>query len=332
MPQLLVEVDREKAIALGVPVSDIFDALQSTMGALYVNDFNKFGRTYRVQIQAESAFRAQARGSRQRLRALDARGEMLPLKSAAHDQADRRPGADRSLQRASSRPRCSATRHAGFSSGQAIAAVEEVAAKSLPDRLHDRVDRPGLPGKAHRHGVDHRLHVRGDHGVPDPRRRNYERWSLPVAVLLAVPFALLGALLAVLLRGMSNDVYFQIGLLVLIGLAAKNAILIVEFAAQEMAKGLPPREAAIEAARLRFRPDRDDVARVRAGRGAAGARHRRRRRVAAIDGHRRVRRHADRDVRRHDVHPAVLRASREASRARVAAAPPPCRGRARPPT
>src|SRR3954468_5174667 len=83
---------------------------------------------------------------------------------------------------------------------------------------------------------------------------NYERWSLPIAVLLAVPFAILGALLAVLLRGMTNDVYFQIGLLVLIGLAAKNAILIVEFAAQEMRKGLSPREAAVEAARLRFRP------------------------------------------------------------------------------
>ena len=137
---------------------------------------------------------------------------------------------------------------------------------------------------------------------------NYERWTLPVAVLLAVPFGLFGALLAVFVRDLSNDVYFQIGLLVLIGLAAKNAILIVEFAAQEQAKGMSaPDAAALEAARLRFRPIVMTSLAFVLGVLPLVLRGRRRRGRAALDGHRRVRRHARGDVHRHRVHPAVLR-------------------------
>jgi HAE1 family hydrophobic/amphiphilic exporter-1/multidrug efflux pump len=142
---------------------------------------------------------------------------------------------------------------AGFSSGQAIAAIEDVAAKSLPNGY--TIAWTGQAFQEKRIGTASIIAFTfAVIMVFLILSANYERWSLPVAVLLAVPFALLGALLAVLFRGMANDVYFQIGLLVLIGLAAKNAILIVEFAAQEMAKGLAPQEAAIEAARLRFRP------------------------------------------------------------------------------
>ena len=251
VPQILVEVDREKAIALGVPVSDIFDALQGTMGALYVNDFNKFGRTYRVQIQAESSFRARPEDLGN-IYVRSSAGEMLPLKSllsithiVGPEQIDRYNSflAAKVLGNAAS----------GFSSGQAIAAIEDVAAKSLPTGY--TIAWTGQAFQEKRIGTASIIAFTfAVIMVFLILSANYERWSLPVAVLLAVPFALLGALLAVLFRGMANDVYFQIGLLVLIGLAAKNAILIVEFAAQEMAKGLPPREAALEAARLRFRP------------------------------------------------------------------------------
>jgi HAE1 family hydrophobic/amphiphilic exporter-1/multidrug efflux pump len=251
VPQLLVEVDRERAISLGIPVSDIFDALQSTMGALYVNDFNKFGRTYRVQLQAESAFRATPEDLGN-VYVRSASGDMLPLKSVltikrivGPEQIDRYNGFLAAKVIGNSAP--------GVSSGQAIAAVQDVAAKSLPTGY--TIAWTGQAFQEKRIGsASTAAFVFAVIMVFLILSANYERWSLPAAVLLSVPFALVGALLAVLFRGMSNDVYFQIGLLVLIGLAAKNAILIVEFAAQEMAKGLSPVEAAIEAARLRFRP------------------------------------------------------------------------------
>jgi HAE1 family hydrophobic/amphiphilic exporter-1/multidrug efflux pump len=221
------------------------------MGALYVNDFNKFGRTYRVQMQAEGAFRAKPEDLGN-VYVRSAAGDMLPLKSlltirqiVGPEQIDRYNAflAAKVLGNAAS----------GFSSGQAIAAVEDVAAKSLP--VGYAVAWTGQAFQEKRIGAASIIAFTfAVIMVFLILSANYERWSLPVAVLLAVPFALLGALLAVLLRGMSNDVYFQIGLLVLIGLAAKNAILIVEFAAQEMAKGLTPAAAAVEAARLRFRP------------------------------------------------------------------------------
>ena len=251
VPQILVEVDREKAIALGVPVGDIFDALQSTMGALYVNDFNKFGRTYRVQVQADGAFRAKPEDLGN-VYVRSAGGDMLPLKSllsirqiVGPEQIDRYNAFLSAKVLGNAAP--------GFSSGQAIAAVEDTAAKVLPTGY--TVAWTGQAFQEKRIGaasiVAFTLAVIMVFLILSA---NYERWSLPLAVLLAVPFALLGALLAVLLRGMNNDVYFQIGLLVLIGLAAKNAILIVEFAAQGMARGQSARDAALEAARLRFRP------------------------------------------------------------------------------
>jgi multidrug efflux pump len=250
VPQILVEVDREKAIALGVPVSDIFDALQGTMGALYVNDFNKFGRTYRVQIQAESAFRARPEDLGN-VYVRSSAGDMLPLKSLLTvTQIVGPEQIDRYNSFISAKVLGNAAQ--GFSSGQAITAIEEVA-KSLPNGY--TIAWTGQAFQEKRVGTQSIIAFTfAVIMVFLILSANYERWSLPVAVLLAVPFALLGALLAVLFRGMTNDVYFQIGLLVLIGLAAKNAILIVEFAAQEMGKGLAPAAAAVEAARLRFRP------------------------------------------------------------------------------
>jgi multidrug efflux pump subunit AcrB len=221
------------------------------MGALYVNDFNKFGRTYRVQLQAEGVFRAKPEDLGN-VYVRSAGGDMLPLKAlltikriVGPEQIERYNGfiAAKVLGNAA----------AGWSSGQAIAAVEDVAAKALPPGY--TIAWTGQAFQEKRIGTQSIIAFTfAVLMVFLILAANYERWSLPAAVLLAVPFALLGALVAVLLRGMSNDVYFQIGLLVLIGLAAKNSILIVEFAAQEMARGRTAREAAIEAARLRFRP------------------------------------------------------------------------------
>jgi multidrug efflux pump subunit AcrB len=251
VPQLLVEVDREKTLALGVPVSDVFDALQSTMGSLYVNDFNKFGRTYRVQIQADAAYRSRPEdlGS---VYVRSGAGDMVPVKALIRtqgvvgpDQLDRFNGFIAAKVLGGSAP--------GISSGQAIAVVEEVAAKVLPQGYYlvwtGQAFQEKRSGQASTIAFVFALVM-----VFLILSAQYERWSLPVAVLLAVPFAVLGALLAVFALGMSNDIYFQIGLVTLIGLAAKNAILIVEFASQNMDAGMDAASAAIEAARQRFRP------------------------------------------------------------------------------
>jgi HAE1 family hydrophobic/amphiphilic exporter-1/multidrug efflux pump len=252
VPQLFVEVDREKALSLGVPVGDIFDALQSTMGALYVNDFNKFGRTFRVQIQAEPQFRVRPEDIGNVYVRSGTTGEMLPLKTLLQirpvvgpDQIDRFNGFVAAKVLAATIP--------GVSSGQGIGTVEQAARDALPSGYFlewvGQAFQEKRAGKAAIIAFSFALVM-----VFLILSANYERWSLPAAVLLSVPFALLGALLAVVLRGMSNDVYFQIGLVTLIGLAAKNAILIVEFAAQNAAKGMSPFEAAVTAARQRFRP------------------------------------------------------------------------------
>jgi multidrug efflux pump len=249
-PQLFVDVDREKAIALGVPVKDVFDALQSTMGVLYVNDFNKFGHTYRVQLQAEGGYRAKPEDLGN-VYVRSAGGDMIPVKALINvnsttgpDQLERFNGFLAAKVIGNSAP--------GISSGQAITNVEDVA-QSLPSGY--TIAWTGQAFQEKRIGRTAILaFVAALVMVFLILSANYERWSLPAAVLLAVPFGLLGALAAVTVRNFSNDVYFQIGLVVLIGLAAKNAILIVEFAAQEQAKGLAPSAAALEAARLRFRP------------------------------------------------------------------------------
>jgi HAE1 family hydrophobic/amphiphilic exporter-1/multidrug efflux pump len=252
VPQLKVEVDREKAISLGVPVQDVFDALQSTMAALYVNDFNKFGRTFRVQMQADAPFRAQPDD----LGAVYVRSgstrEMIPLKSLIRvrnvvgpEQLERFNGFVAARVLGSGRP--------GVSSGDAIRAVEEVAAKALPEGY--TVAWSGQAFQEKRTGKQSAIAF----GLAIIMvflilAALYERWLLPFAVICAVPFAVLGALGLVAARGLENDIYFQIGLVVLIGLAAKNAILIVEFAQQGFLEGKSATEAALNAARLRFRP------------------------------------------------------------------------------
>ena len=251
-PQLRVEVDREKALALGVAITDVFDALQSTMGALYVNDFNKFGRTYRVQMQADAAYRARPEDLGNVFVRAAPSGEMIPLKAllsitsiTGPEQIERFNAFVAAKVLASGKP--------GVASGDAIRAVEEVAAKTLPQGY--QIAWSGQAFQEKRTGSASALAF----GLALVMvllilAALYERWYLPWAVLLSVPFAVGGALTFVMLRGMENDIYFQIGLVVLIGLAAKNAILIVEFAQQGFLAGMSPIDAALKAARLRFRP------------------------------------------------------------------------------
>jgi len=252
VPQLRVEVDREKALSLGVPVQEVFDALQSTMASLYVNDFNKFGRTYRVQMSADAPFRAQPED----LGAVYVRSqttrEMIPLKAliaisniVGPEQLERFNGFLAARVLGSGKP--------GVSSGEAIQAVEQTAARVLPEGFS--VAWSGQAFQEKRTGTASAVaFALAIVMVFLILAALYERWLLPFAVVMAVPFAVLGALSFVWARGLENDIYFQIGLVVLIGLAAKNAILIVEFAQQGFLEGKSAVEAAVNAARLRFRP------------------------------------------------------------------------------
>ena len=252
VPQLRVDVEREQALALGVSVEDIFAALQSTIGALYVNDFNKFGRTYRVQMQADAPYRARPDDLGNVYVRSSKTGEMIPLKAVIKvsevigpEQLERFNGFVAVKVLGSGKQ--------GVSSADAIAAVENIAARVLPAGYVLE-----WSGQAFQERVAGSSSViafgAGIVVVFLILAALYERWRLPFAVVMTVPFALLGALLLVWMRGMTNDIYFQIGLVVLIGLAAKNAILIVEFAQQGLLAGKSPMEAALDAARLRFRP------------------------------------------------------------------------------
>jgi hydrophobe/amphiphile efflux-1 (HAE1) family protein len=252
VPQLRVEVDRAKALALGVPVSDVFDALQSTMGALYVNDFNVYGRTFRVQMQAEAPFRKDPKDIGEVYVRSQTSGQMVPLKALLQVKEIVGPEL---LERFNGfiGAKIVGNGREGVSSGDAIRAVEEVAASTLPEGFQIAWTGQAFQEK-HTGSSSVFAFVFAIVMVFLILAALYGRWLLPISVLLAVPFAVLGALAAVAVRGMENDIYFQIGLVVLIGLSAKNAILIVEFAQRHFLEGMSPLEAATEAARLRFRP------------------------------------------------------------------------------
>ena len=251
VPQLFVEVDEAKAISQGVPVKDIYATLQSTMGSLYVNDFNKSGRTYRVQLQAEAEYRMKAEDLG-KVYVRSNTGQMIPL--SALSKVSNIVGAEQ-LERYNGllSAKVLGGGAQGISSGETIKMVEKIAAENLPDGYQiawtGQAYQEKRTGSAAIFAFGFAIIM-----VFLILAAQFETWALPLAVIMAVPFALAGALLAVLLRGMPNDIYFQIGLITLIGLAAKNAILIVEFASQKMEEGMPVAQAAIEAARMRFRP------------------------------------------------------------------------------
>ena len=251
VPQYRIDVDRDKAKALGVPISSIFDTMQSTFGSLYVNDFTLFGRTYRVSLSSEDTFRQSPDDLRHVFVRSDG-GTMVPLNVLVN--ASRIVGPD-VVDRFNVFPaaKIQGAPAPGASSGQAIAAMQEVVSQTLsPDYT------VGWTGSAYQElqtaGTGYQGFLFGLLMVFLILAAQYERWSLPLAVVTAVPFAVFGAILAIYLRGIENDIYFQVGLVTLIGLSAKNAILIVEFAAQRHRDGLSAFDAAVDAAKLRFRP------------------------------------------------------------------------------
>jgi HAE1 family hydrophobic/amphiphilic exporter-1/multidrug efflux pump len=251
VPQLYVDVDRAKAKSLGVPLGDLYGALAATLGSYYVNDFNKYGRTWQVLMSAEPAYRRspEAVGD---IYVRSDKGDMVPVRSLAAVRYA--AGADL-LTRFNNLPAVKLLGQGapGVSSGQAIQEVERIAREVLPADFS--FDWGGASYQEKKSGGTSALAL----GLAVVMvflilAAQYSKWSLPFSVLLALPFGTFGALAAVWLRGFTNDVYFQIGLVTLLGLAAKNAILIVEYALLKHHEGLSASAAALEAARLRFRP------------------------------------------------------------------------------
>jgi HAE1 family hydrophobic/amphiphilic exporter-1/multidrug efflux pump len=251
VPQLYVDVDREKARALGVPINELFDTLSATLGSYYVNDFNRYGRTWQVLMSAESSYRNSPESVGE-LYVRSDKGGMVPVKSLANVTYASGPD---SLNRFNNLPAVKIFGQGGrgISSGQAIQEIEKIADQVLPSDFS--YDWGGASFQEKRAGGTSIFAL----GMAVMMvflilAAQYERWSLPLSVLMALPFGTFGALSAIWLRGLTNDVYFQIGLITLLGLAAKNAILIVEYAVLKHQEGMSPSAAALEASRLRFRP------------------------------------------------------------------------------
>ncbi|MBM3194105.1 MAG: hydrophobe/amphiphile efflux-1 family RND transporter, partial [Chlamydiae bacterium] len=248
--QFFVDLDRYKAKALGVPIADVFQTLQTFVGAIYVNNFNKYSRVYQVIVQAAPEYRER----------LDNIGDMY-VKSIYNEMVPLK-----SLMKIYPKPGSNLISHfndflaarifggpaPGYTSGQAINALIEVADAYLPEEMSF-----GWSGEGYQEiatgGTSSIVLLAGLFMVFLILSALYEKWSLPIAIILIIPFGVFGAFLAIWLNGMPNNVYFQIGLVTLMALSAKNAILIVEFALMKYNEGLSLKEAALEAAKLRFR-------------------------------------------------------------------------------
>ncbi len=251
VPQLFYALDRDKVQTLGIPPSDVFEALQTYLGGLYVNDFNKFGRTYRVMLQAEPRFR-RSPSDIERFYVRSATQQMVPLSTLGQTTDIRGPeyirrfNLFRTVEITGGTP-------PGFSSGQSLATMANLARTALPQGYG--YDWTGIAFQETKSGSQSVfIFALALVMVFLVLAAQYESWSVPFAVILAVPLAVFGAMGAQMLRGLDNNVYAQIGLVMLIGLAAKNAILIVEFAKMRREKGDAPAEAAVTASILRFRP------------------------------------------------------------------------------
>ncbi len=251
VPQLFVNLDRDRSKVMGVRIADVFETLQAYFGSLYINDFSQFGRIWRVQLQAQSRFRDDPSDIRN-IFVRNENGEMVPLSGVVNTSFRSGPNI---VTRFNGFPsiQINGAARPGIGSGEAIEAVNELARSTLP------------PGYGIEWSGSSYQEIQAGNQAPVVLgfglvivflvlAAQYERWTLPISVLLAVPIGGFGALLAILLRGLTQDIYFQIGLLTLVGLSAKNAILIVEFCVALHREGVPLRQAAIDAAKLRFRP------------------------------------------------------------------------------
>ncbi|WP_210644881.1 MULTISPECIES: efflux RND transporter permease subunit [unclassified Pseudomonas] len=251
VPQVDAAIDREKAKTHGVAVSDIFDTLQIYLGSLYANDFNRFGRTYQVNVQAEQQFRLESDQIGQ-LKVRNNRGEMIPL--ATFIKVSDTSGPDRVMHyNGFITAEINGAAAPGYSSGQAEKAIEKLLKDELPNGMTyewtDLTYQQILSGNTALFVFP--LCVLLAFLV---LAAQYESWSLPLAVILIVPMTLLSAITGVILSGGDNNIFTQIGLIVLVGLACKNAILIVEFAKDKQLEGMNPLAAVLEACRLRLRP------------------------------------------------------------------------------
>jgi HAE1 family hydrophobic/amphiphilic exporter-1 len=249
-PQYAVDLDRDRARKLLVPINDIFQALAASMGGAFVNDFNRFGRLYRVFVQSEAQYRQRPEDI-DRIYVRSQIGQMIPLSTLVTITPT--SGAELTVRFNLLRSvEISGQAAPGFSSGQALAALEQVAAEVLPPEM--AYSYAGLSYEERNAPSPVPTFVMAVVFVFLLLAAIYESWSLPWAVLLGTPIVVLGAFFGIWLLGLQANVYVQIGLVMLIGLAAKNAILIVEFAKMQRESGKTPIEAALEAARLRFRP------------------------------------------------------------------------------
>ena len=251
VPQLYVDVDRVKAKSLGIPLDSVFGTLQASLGSAYVNDFNKFGRIYQVRVQAEAADRASPEDI-ERLEVRNNRGEMVPLGTIVDV---RRSFGPQVVKRYNLYPTASVSGAAapGYSSGESLRLMEEIAAQALPASIG--YDWTGMSFQEKRVGGEAIfVFAFAVLLVYLVLAAQYESWILPISVILVVPLGLLGAVGAVALRRMDINIFTQIGIVLIIGLASKNAILVVEFARDRRKEGLSIVEAGIAGAKMRFRP------------------------------------------------------------------------------
>jgi len=251
VPQLHADIERVKAESLKVSIGDVFSTFQNYLGSYYVNQFNKFGRTYQVYVQADSKFRLESTDINY-LYTRNTNGEMVPIRTLTGIDIMAGPSLI-SLYNLYPSAYISGSAAPGFSSGQALNLMEQMTAQKLPPDMG--IEWTGMSYQEKLVG-NQALYVLGLSVllVFLVLAAQYESWSSPAAVILVVPLALLGTMLALTVRGFDNNIYTQIGMVLLIALASKNAILIVEVAREQRAKGVDLFQAAVDASRRRFRP------------------------------------------------------------------------------